>query len=190
MNKAIFFDKDGVLNIDNGVEDNLKKLELFPWSGDIIAEFRNQNFKIFIVTNQPVVARGLIAEKELNDTFKQFQELIKRQNNNALIDRIYYCPHHPNGDLREYRKTCECRKPKPGMLVRASKEYNIDLNKSYMVGDRISDIIAGNLAGCKTIQLLSGKHNESQIESDLVLDEKIEPDFKITNIYELRKIIL
>ncbi len=190
MNRAVFFDKDGVLNIDKGVEDNLKKLELFPWSGGIIAEFRNQNFKIFIITNQPVVARGFITEKELNNTFKQFQKKLREQNKNASIDRIYYCPHHPNGDLMKYRKKCECRKPKPGMLIRASKEYNIDLSRSYMVGDRISDIIAGYLAGCKTIQLLSGKHNEKEIESDLVLDEKIEPDFTITNIYELRNIIL
>ena len=116
--------------------------------------------------------------------------MIKRQNEDAIIDRIYYCPHHPNGDLQEYRKICECRKPKPGMLIRASEEYGIDLNRSYMIGDRISDIIAGHLAGCKTIQFLSGRHNDRQIESDLVLEKNIEPDFTITDIYQIRNIII
>jgi len=189
MDRAVFFDKDGVLNIDKGIEDDLMMADIYPWSGDIIAGLRNKGFKIFVVTNQPVVARGLITEKELNNTLKEFQVMIKSQNEDALIDKIYYCPHHPSGDLMKYRKKCECRKPRPGMLIKASKEFNIDLSKSYMIGDRISDIIAGYLAGCTTIQFFSGRHNDKEIESDLVLDKKIEPDFTITNIYRLRSII-
>ena len=190
MDRAVFFDKDGVLNIDKGIEDNLMSVDLYPWSGDIITDMRNKGFKIFIVTNQPVVAKGLVTEKELNNILGEFLLMIKNQNEDALVDKIYYCPHHPNGDLIKYRKKCECRKPKPGMLIKASKEYNIDLNRSYMVGDRISDIIAGHLAGCTTIQFFSGRHNDKEIESDLVLDKKIEPDFKIKSIYELDSIIL
>ena len=190
MDRGVFFDKDGVLNIDKGIEDNLMSVDLYPWSGDIITDMRNKGFKIFIVTNQPVVARGLVTEKELNNILKEFLLMIKSQNEDALIDKVYYCPHHPNGDLIKYRKKCECRKPEPGMLIKASKEYNIDLSRSYMIGDRISDIIAGHLAGCTTIQFISGRHNDKEIESDLVLDKKIEPDFKIKSIYELDSIIL
>ncbi len=190
MNRAVFFDKDGVLNIDKGVKHHQNYVDLFPWSGDIIAEFKSKNFKIFVVTNQPAVARGLITEKDLNNAFKQFIEMIKKQNSEALIDRIYYCPHHPNGDLKKYREICECRKPKPGMLIRASNEYDIDLNRSYMIGDRISDIVAGHLAGCTTIQFLSGRHHEKEIESDLVLGKNVEPDFTIKNIYNLESIVL
>lgn len=190
MNKAVFFDKDGVLNIDNGIEDNLNFTNLFPWSGDIVAGLRKKGFKIFMVTNQPVVARGLITEKELIKKLERFKKLIRIQNSDAIIDKIYYCPHHPNADLKEYRKSCECRKPKPGMLMKASIEYNIDLSKSFMIGDRISDIIAGHLAGCTTLQFLSGRHNDEEIESDLILDKEIKPDFIISDINELKDIIL
>lgn len=190
MNKAVFFDKDGVLNIDNGIEDNLNFTNLFPWSGDIVAGLRKKGFKIFMVTNQPVVARGLITEKELIKKLERFKKLIRIQNSDAIIDKIYYCPHHPNADLKEYRKSCECRKPKPGMLIKASNEYNIDLSKSFMIGDRISDIIAGHLAGCTTLQFLSGRHNDEEIESDLILDKEIKPDFIISDINELKDIIL
>lgn len=189
-NKAVFFDKDGVLNIDNGIEDNLDFTNPFPWSGDIVAGLRKKGFKIFVVTNQPVVARGLITERELINKLERFKELIRIQNSDAIIDKIYYCPHHPNADLEEYRKSCECRKPKPGMLIRASNEYNVDLSKSFMVGDRISDIIAGHLAGCTTLHFLSGRHNDKEIESDLVLDKEIKPDFVISDINELKDIIL
>ncbi len=151
MNRAVFFDKDGVLNIDKGVKHHQNYVDLFPWSGDIIAEFKSKNFKIFVVTNQPAVARGLITEKDLNNAFKQFIEMIKKQNSEALIDRIYYCPHHPDGIIKEYRKVCNCRKPKPGMLLKAAEEYDVDLKNSIMIGDMESDLIAGRAVGCEVL---------------------------------------
>lgn len=190
MNKAVFFDKDGVLNTDKGITDDPDFTDLYPQIGDIIAGLRKRGYKIFVVTNQPVVARGIIDEKELAMGLEQFKNTVRNQNADAVIDKIYYCPHHPNADLEEYRTICECRKPKPGMLIEASKEYDVDLKTSFMIGDRISDIIAGHLAGCTTLLFLSGRHTEKPIESDLKPDGEIMPDFIISDIKEVKNIIL
>lgn len=114
MYKAIFFDKDGVLSVDKDVYANTYDFELYQFAGDTIAYLRSLNFYIFIVTNQAIVARGLISEKDLNDSFKIFTLQLLKQNQEAQIDDIYYCPHHPNADVEKYRKNCKCRKPKPG----------------------------------------------------------------------------
>ena len=189
-NRAIFFDKDGVLNIDKGIQGNKEQAELYAGVGDLIAYFKNKKFKIFVVTNQPVVARGMLTEAELNKLFDEFQKIILAQNKKAIIDKIYYCPHHPNANVEKYRKNCECRKPKAGMLNQAAREFDIDLKNSYMVGDRISDIIAGYLAGCKTVHVMSGKHEEKMIETDLVLNKEVKPDFVISDILRLEDIVL
>ncbi len=190
MNKAVFFDKDGVINIDKGILKFNEPLELYPDVADIIEYLREKKYLIIIVTNQPVVARGLIDDKDLKEKFSLFKEVILKKNKRAIIDNIYYCPHHPNADKIEFRKNCDCRKPKPGMLLKAGNDYNIDLKNSYMIGDRSSDIIAGYLAGCKTILCMTGKHNEKMIETDLKIRDKVIPNFKIKNIIELKKIII
>ncbi|MCP4130489.1 MAG: HAD family hydrolase [bacterium] len=189
MNKAIFFDKDGVINIDRGVEQNLNSLELFPESGSTIAYLKNIGYEIFVITNQPVVARGMITEDELIKKFDLLEKMLLEQNKDAKIKKIYYCPHHPNANLKEYRANCDCRKPKPGMILTASRAYDIDLSKSYMIGDRMSDIIAGHLAGCKTVHCLTGMHTEKMIESNLQIDKKIEPHYTIEDISGLMDII-
>ena len=190
MNRAIFFDKDGVLNPDLGISGNLQSMEPFAEAADTIAYFRSAGYKIIVVTNQPVVARGIIGEAELREYLKKFEAVLTQKNSMARIDKICYCPHHPNANVLSYRKNCDCRKPKPGMIVSAALEFDIDLSKSVMIGDRISDIIAGSLAGCgRTVQIMSGEHESKMIESDLQLDREIEADFKILNIGELRSII-
>ena len=190
MNKAVFFDKDGVLNKDIGINPDPADAVLFEAAGDIISYCRVKGYKTFIITNQPVVARGMISEKDLTAQLDKFGELLLFQNSNALIDKIYFCPHHPNANLLEYRVDCDCRKPKPGLIIRASTEFNIDLSKSFMVGDRISDILAGNIAGCKTILCKTGMHKEKMIETNINCDTDVEPDFIIRNIKELRDIIV
>ncbi|OHD69331.1 MAG: hypothetical protein A2W19_05320 [Spirochaetes bacterium RBG_16_49_21] len=187
--KAIFFDKDGVLNKDTGVNPRLTETELYPETGETIAYCRKRGFLTIIVTNQPIVARGIIDEATLNEKIGQYQRMILEQDEHALIDRVYYCPHHPNATVERYRINCECRKPKPGMLLQASQELEIDLRNSYMVGDRISDIIAGKLAGCMTIQCLTGSHNEKMIETDFKIDFRVEPDYFIYSVGELKNII-
>lgn len=189
MNKAVFFDRDGVLNIDTDYIRNINQVKLYDDTANIIAYCRNKGFKVFVITNQPIIARGWITEDELLELNQKYQDLIYNQNNKAKIDKIYYCPHHPNANVEKYKQNCNCRKPKPQMLLQAQQEFDIDLNNSYMIGDRISDIIAGYLAGCKTIHCLTGKHTEKMIQTDLSIPEDIKPDFIINNISELKGII-
>lgn len=189
MNKAIFFDRDGVLNIDNDYITDIEDIALYDNAAHIIAHCRNLGFKTFIVTNQPVIARGLMQEIGLIKLNKDFQTLLFSRNVNALIDKIYYCPHHPNANIPEYKTICNCRKPRPGMLLKAAEEYNIDLKRSYMIGDRTSDIIAGYLAGCRTVHCQTGKHTKKMIQTDLKLPENIHADYIISNISELKEIL-
>jgi len=189
MEKAVFFDRDGVINIDNGFITDIKQVDLYENSPEIIAFCRSIGFKTFIVTNQAAVARGILTEEKLKNLNEQYKKLVLKANPNAIIDKIYYCPHHPEANIKEYRQACECRKPKAGMILAAQKEFDIDLEKSFLVGDRISDIMAGKTAGCKTIQFLSGKHLDKPIISDIKIDENTNPDFVITNLKELKDII-
>jgi len=189
MNKAIFFDKDGVINADKGIRGTSENIEFIQGIDELIAYFRDKGFKIFVVTNQPIVARGILKEKELQKALIDFEKALLQRNPLSKIDKIYYCPHHPNADVPEYRISCICRKPKPGMFHKAIKEFDLDCAKCYAIGDRMSDIIAGHLAGCTTIHFLSGKHEEKMIETDLKNIEDIKPDYVISNLEELRNIV-
>jgi len=188
MNRAIFFDKDGVLNEDTDIKLQLK-VTPYAYAGDTIVYFRSQGFKIFVISNQPIVARGLVTEKQLLEHLAEFQKNILRQKPGAKIDKIYYCPHHPDATLEKYRVSCECRKPRPGMLVRAAREFEIELKESCMVGDRVSDIMAGKLAGCSTVLCMTGKHLEKMIRTDLKYPAEPEADFKVKDITGLKDII-
>ncbi|MBF0315041.1 MAG: HAD-IIIA family hydrolase [Oligoflexia bacterium] len=148
---AIFFDKDGVLVPDEGT--------LLPQSEFVLEEMVellsrlrcSGVWKLFVVTNQAVIARGLITPQELQQYFTRLQSTILKRSAHAYFDKIYYCPHHPHANLPEYRVLCECRKPKAGMLTMAAEEFNLDLKRSYLLGDRVSDVVAANLVGCKAI---------------------------------------
>lgn len=193
MNKAIFFDRDGILNEDKDLISKVDDFNIFDEIPSLIESFREKGYKIFMVTNQTVVSRGILQEKELIELNNRFQSLLIKKNKNAIIDKILYCPHHPEADLIEYRVDCDCRKPKPGMILKLAKEYNINLSKSYVIGDRVSDIISGYLAGCKTIKFLSGKHNKRPIVSCLENYEELinlTPNYVITSLCELKEIIL
>ncbi len=188
MNKAIFFDRDGILIKDT---HHLISKEEIIFAEDLIDSFnllKNSDFIFFIITNQAVVARGLATEIEVEKVNQCIVDYIK-ENTGCEIRKVYYCPHHQNANLAEYRMDCECRKPKPGMLLRASQEFDIDLSKSYMIGDRISDIVAGSKAGCKTILLETGAHLEKPIESD-AMDLSIKPDFIYSELKTAIKRIL
>lgn len=144
---------------------------------------------MIVVTNQPVVARGMASETEVEE-INEYIELALHRGEGGAIDRFYYCPHHPNADVSRYRVECECRKPRPGMLITAAEEMDLDLGASYMVGDRPSDIIAGHRAGCLTILVETGMQNAPPIESPDALDENAEPDFVCTDLMEATELIL
>ena len=187
MNKAIFLDRDGVL---------IKDIHLLISKNQIIFEdqvfsalklLKNLKFKLLVVSNQTVVARGMATETEVEKINDYITNRIYNQTK-VKIEKFYFCPHHPNATMEKYRINCECRKPKPGMLLTAAEEFDIDLSQSYMIGDRISDIIAGCKAGCKTILLKTGMHNEAPIESD-TFEPDIKPDFTCNNLIEAIRII-
>ncbi len=173
--KAIFFDRDGVLIEDSHL---LISKDDIIFADDLIETFQilnNTEYSFFIITNQTVIARGLANEDTVENINNYIIEEIAKKTN-CNITKAYYCPHHQNATLEEYRIDCECRKPKPGMLLRASLECDIDLSQSYMIGDRISDIVAGNKAGCKTVLLETGAHLAKPIESD-AMDLSVKADY-------------
>ena len=190
-NKAIFLDRDGVINEliyyeEQGIIDSpftVEQFKLFPNVEKAIKKFQRLGFKTIIVSNQP----GIAKKNFTINTFEKVREKMKKdlKKMDAEIDSEYYCFHHPDGKISKYKKICRCRKPKPGMLYTAAKEHNIDLSKSWMIGDGITDIQAGNLAGCKTILIGRMKCDLCKIMED----ENIKPDFIAPNLYKASLII-
>lgn len=186
MQKTAFLDRDGVINEDVDYLCRKEDIRLLEGSAEAIRILNDNYFLTIIVSNQPVVARSMISEGQAEEINKEIERLIFEKSG-GIIDRVYYCPHHPNASLEKYRMVCECRKPSPGMLRLAEREYEIDMEGSYMIGDMPSDIAAGKSAGCKTI-LLKSKKNKEIIRAGRAF-EIIEPDYKFDNLLEAVKFI-
>jgi D-glycero-D-manno-heptose 1,7-bisphosphate phosphatase len=151
MVKAVFLDRDGVIIEDAGYIGEIGRVKFLPGVGPAIRRLNGAGFKVIIVTNQAGVARGYFDEaavREVNAYVRQ-----KLASEEAMIDGIYYCPHHAEGTVAAYRRACECRKPNPGMLLAAAGDFGIALGESFLIGDKESDIEAGRRAGCRTILL-------------------------------------
>lgn len=150
--KAIFLDRDGTINKYVGFLRNIDEFELLDGVADAIQEINASGYLAIVSTNQPVIARGEVSFDELEMIHNKMETLLGQKG--AYLDAIYFCPHHPHkgyeGERPELKFDCECRKPKPGMLLKAAQEFNIDLAQSWMIGDGENDIKAGMNAGCKT----------------------------------------
>lgn len=159
--KAIFLDRDGTLNRYVGFLRDADQLELLPGVSEAIRKINASGYLAIVITNQPVIARGEVTEVELKNIHNKLETLLGQEG--AYVDAIYYCPHHPHkgyeGEIPELKIDCNCRKPKPGLILRAARDYNIDLQRSYMVGDSDSDVLAGINAGCHTAILGDGGSN-------------------------------
>lgn len=159
--KAVFVDRDGTLNRYVGFLRHPDELELLPGVSEAVKAINDSEYLVVVITNQPVIARGEVSGEELEIIHNKLETLLGKQG--AYLDKIYFCPHHPDkgyaGERTELKIECNCRKPKPGMLLKAAEELNIDLRNSWMVGDSGNDILAGKAAGCKTA--LIGKKNEA-----------------------------
>lgn len=153
--KAIFLDRDGTINKYVGFLRKEEEFELLPGVADAIKKINKSGYLAVVVTNQPVIARGEVTYSQLENIHNKMETLLGKEG--AYLDGIYFCPHHPHsgyeGEVKELKVDCDCRKPKPGMLLKAAEELNIDLSQSYMVGDGENDIKAGKAAGCKTVLL-------------------------------------
>ena len=150
--KAIFLDRDGTINKYVGFLRDIDEFELLDGVADAIQEINASGYLAIVATNQPVIARGEVSFDELEMIHNKMETLLGQKG--AYLDAIYFCPHHPHkgyeGERPELKFDCECRKPKPGMLLKAAQEFNIDLAQSWMIGDGENDIKAGMNAGCKT----------------------------------------
>lgn len=153
--KAIFLDRDGTINKYVGFLREIEQFELLPNTSEAIKKINDSGYLAIVVTNQPVVARGEVTFEQLDQIHNKMETLLGKDG--AYLDGIYFCPHHPHkgfeGEIPELKVECECRKPKPGMLLQAAKDFNIDLSKSWMIGDSDNDILAGENAGCFTARV-------------------------------------
>lgn len=163
MNRAVFLDRDGVINDNYKPVNRPEDLRLYPWSAESILRLNKAGFYVFVVTNQGGIEMGYFNEKDLDDIHKKLLDEIKESG--ATIDEIDFCPH--------FKTQCECRKPSPGMLKRLGKKYNVDLNNSFMIGDRAVDIEAGIKSGCKTIKIGKPCKNADFIAKNLLEAVKI-----------------
>jgi D-glycero-D-manno-heptose 1,7-bisphosphate phosphatase len=163
MKKAIFLDRDGVINLER--KDYVKSIKEFQIIDDIpkaIRMLKKEGFLVIVITNQSAINRGLMTIKALDEIHNHLQKILK--DNNTSIDDFYFCPHRPD-------ENCQCRKPNPEMLVKAAQEYNIDMNESFMIGDSLTDIQAAQKAGCEGILL---NHDQTLLE---LVTNKIKMNF-------------
>jgi D-glycero-D-manno-heptose 1,7-bisphosphate phosphatase len=180
-NKAIFLDRDDTLIEDPGYISHPDQVKLLDGVAEALIDLKAMGYKLVIVSNQSAVARGIITEQSLEDIHEKLrQELAER---GAFLDRIYYCPFHPEGVIPKYRKESDYRKPNSGMLLAAAKEMKIDLNQSWMIGNSSRDIQAGLRAGCKTILI------QHSLRPKLISAGEPRPDYYAVNLRESVNII-
>lgn len=164
--KAIFLDRDGTINKYVGFLRNIDDFELIDGVSEAIKKINQSGYLAIVVTNQPVIARGEVTWEELHEIHKKMETLLGKDG--AYIDRIYICPHHPDkgfeGERPEYKFDCDCRKPKPGLLLQAARDFNIELSQSIMIGDSENDILSGENAGCKK-NVLVGQNKELLLDA-------------------------
>ena len=168
MERAVFLDRDGTIIEDVGYPHERSKIKFLPRVSKAIKLLNENGFKVIVITNQAGVARGYFTEETVREINRYVQESLAKQG--AFIDMIYYCPHHIEGIIEEYSKECYCRKPNPGMIEQAVLEFGIDLKNSFIIGDKISDIEAGQRAECKTILLAGENHLNNERKITLISD--------------------
>lgn len=182
MNKAIFIDKDGTLIPDIPYNVNPKLITLSNTALPALQLLQKQNFMLIVISNQSGVARGYFEEKDLQKVSDAINNLVSAAG--VIINGFYYCPHYKEGKVSEYVVDCDCRKPKPGLILRAIEDFNIDVTKSWMVGDILNDVEAGKAAGCRTIIIKNGN------ETEWLINEKRKPDFIADNLLQAANIIV
>ena len=167
--KAVFLDRDGTLNKYVGFLRNIDEFELLDGVADAVKAINDSGYLAIVVTNQPVIARGEVTFAQLEEIHNKMETLLGLEG--AYVDAIYYCPHHPHkgyeGEIPELKFDCGCRKPKVGMLIQAADDFNIDLSRSWMIGDSENDILCGINAGCRTALIGSGDFGQNVTADNL-----------------------
>jgi len=189
MQPAVFLDRDGVLIEDVNLLTKPDEIRILPGVPAALQKLKFKGFKLIVVSNQPIVARGLATEDEVKAIHKNLGELLGRQGA-PTIDGWYFCPHHPNATLLAYRQDCQCRKPAPGMFLQAAQDHHLNFASSFSIGDRITDIIAGSKAGCRTILVQTGKHLAAPIQTARPVDMQTKPDYNCPDLMAAANLIL
>lgn len=177
--RAVFLDRDGTLNKDVGYPNSFEAIEVYPYSYEAVRRINDAGFLVVVVTNQSGIGRGLIEEEKLDGIHQKMLALFKK--NNARLDRIYYCPHYIDSVNPKYRKDCACRKPNPGMALRAAEDLNIRLEDSFMVGDKLEDIEFGLNIHATPVLLLTG-HGQKALR--MLAEKKVNPAFVARDLLE------
>ena len=190
--KAVFLDSDGVINEliyhqEQGIIDSpvtVEQFRLLPGVSEAIKKFREMDYKVVLVSNQPGIAKGHMSQQTFAAIAKKMKaELAK---DGAFLDAEYYCFHHPEAKVEKFKANCECRKPKPGLLLQAAQDMDIDLSRSWIIGDGLTDVKAGKGAGTSTILL-----GRMKCELCLLMDEEgTRPDAIVPNLKEAAQYIL
>ncbi len=177
MNKAIFLDRDGTIIDELEYVCHLSQEKIFPFAFAAIKKMNQEGFRVIGITNQAAIARGICSLEEVEKLNRDLQEALKEEG--AIVDRFYYSPYHPDFQKEKFKHLKHWRKPEPGMIIQGAKDFAINLEKSYMIGDSSIDIQAGKNAGCKTILVLTGKGKETKKE---LMQLNIQPDIITENI--------
>jgi D-glycero-D-manno-heptose 1,7-bisphosphate phosphatase len=185
--KAVFLDRDGVLNDLKydpeegriGSPMSARQLRIFPYTGESVRRIRKLGFKVILISNQPGVAKRQFTYSEFQKMSEKVREELSKHE--VSLDAEYYCLHHPHALVQKYRLVCDCRKPKPGLLLRAAKEHDLDLGNSFFVGDALVDVKAGRAAGCRTILL----GHVTTFLSSMIEKEDARPDFVLPSLKQV-----
>jgi D-glycero-D-manno-heptose 1,7-bisphosphate phosphatase len=161
MRPAVFLDRDGTLLEEAGYLDRIERLAFFPYTIDAIRLLNRGGFAVVVITNQSGVGRGMYDEEFVGRVHRAVDARVAE--GGGRIDGFYYCPHHPTAEIEEYRRDCDCRKPGPGMLRQAARDLDLDLSRSFAVGDKWTDVEAGNAAGGKGLLVRTGYGRSSEL---------------------------
>lgn len=178
---AVFLDRDGTIIHQVELLHKPSEVKIFRDAFRAIKTFNELGYLVVIITNQPVVARGIIGPKEVDRIHAVLIDRLAKRG--AKIDAVYFCPHHPKANVKKYRVVCKCRKPDIGMIMQATKEFNIDLKKSFLIGDSTRDVLAGNRAKVKMILVRTGHGGKDQWQFTS------RPDFIVKNLTGASRII-
>jgi D,D-heptose 1,7-bisphosphate phosphatase len=181
-NRAVFLDRDNTIIADPGYISDPGAVKLLPGVELAIKSFAQAGFKVVVVTNQSAVARGMVTEETLDEIHNEMRRQLSAKG--ARIDGLYYCPYHPEGTVEAYAIDSDLRKPKPGMLLKAGREMDIELSSSWMIGDSTRDVEAGRRAGCHTIRIRRPKPAQGDTGGGP------EPDFEVRNLVDAARIVM
>ena len=186
---AIFLDRDGTLIEEVGYLHRLEDIRIYPEAFEAVKKINQSGAQAIVITNQSGIARGLITQEDLERLHRQINDAFRQKG--ARLDAYYHCPHHPTEGTGKHTRTCDCRKPQPGLLLRAAQELQLDLEASHMIGDTLRDIEAGHRAGCQSILVKTGYGqeellllNEEQASGSSSINPVQRSDHVSTNILE------